>query len=1204
MADPLATAIKRLSPAAQKALRQSQRSSLTPAQAQLRPYVQAEEKKQRKKWSWLKPLEFVFDLLQRGQYTTANMVQSLIDKGDFGDTTKAAWEGITGKRKGTYKTTFFGGQDVGGPQTRGLYKAVTGKETPEALTKSLIKLPLGLGDISWADIIGFAGDVLLDPTTWMTFGGTRGAKFAADQFAEQVLKQRIGTIAPDLAKVAQKGFDAQKVVTLMAKNGDEAMKYMSQFIKKKDIARVFDKTLKKAYKEGLRLGPEEMQQRLLSVATEARDRAALEGSERLAVAAPQKFARGRGLDELMGVYGKTLAGEAPAVKGMGRGVAKEQATMKGLMDAVTQYEGFAKTVPRAGERAWTPFGAELFKGHRQPNVVSRTWDTLKEGLAKTKPGEMFEDAWWSVMNKGPVGALRKIFGFRNPYQKLLRAKEMRLRPQFRVEAEGQLLKLRELFEGVDDKLKNATRDIMAQAEKKEIDALMYMTEAMFDRPNAALAAWGLDKDQAQGVNKLVKGLKEYTDELFRVEQEYVKKGLLPEFGGRATYLPDHIQTADPILRRRSTALGPSAPGFTQQKTYTFMETSQQEIEKIRWLFGLDEESARILVKDKNWSTHSMDLQEMMMHRGIGHAQAVTNAKMVEQFREFGIPMGRQLIDDISKEGIERNQELMAGLMRAGGNLEELGLKPVQSPLMEGLYFDKDVAEIIDRVTTLSSSDEGMGKITKAFRWFSSHWRSIATLSPGFHLRNAQSNMFTLWMKNGPAALDVNSHLEAFVGTLYALGNKTTLKQSGIPESTINSILNRRVGGKTIRELAEHSRNTGLITRTTMAFDNPALVKEFTQGKNLLQKASPVRASRELGSVVESTPKFQSVLTDLKRMLKEGDEVSDDMIDWTVQESKKWFFDYDDLTDAERNVWKNVFPFYTWLRKNVALQLYTLGHYKHMMSIVPKAIRAAGDESISPEELDDYIREEAFVPTEREGEKVRGFRLDLPFKDINLIPLSFEVNDDGIPIPHFEGMGLWKDIMGAAHPLIKTVAEVGKNPRDIFRERDLGATAIAPRALRYLAVKPEVLQFLDGVARRVGAEDGLGIEKDSKGRMMIDSNLQRILENNFILLQRIAQLEESGETFLFPKLDEWLNETTGYSSGTTDMDKMFRSLSFLFGIKPREVDLDQTNYWRFREMLKEAETQRAKDRRREPSYQTRSMAYQRQQAMRMRRLGYK
>lgn len=49
--------------------------------------------------------------------------------------------------------------------------------------------------------------------------------------------------------------------------------------------------------------------------------------------------------------------------------------------------------------------------------------------------------------------------------------------------------------------------------------------------------------------------------------------------------------------------------------------------------------------------------------------------------------------------------------------------------------------------------------------------------------------------------------------------------------------------------------------------------------------------------------------------------------------KKYLFDYKDLTDSEREIFKRVFPFYTWTRKNIPLQLEALlTHPSRLMTV--------------------------------------------------------------------------------------------------------------------------------------------------------------------------------------------------------------------------------------------------------------------------------
>ena len=70
----------------------------------------------------MRPLQKFFDLLQRGQYLSANLTQEITDSIRTGeplsqaaaDAARGAWEGLTGKRKGTYTDVLFGERGLAG----------------------------------------------------------------------------------------------------------------------------------------------------------------------------------------------------------------------------------------------------------------------------------------------------------------------------------------------------------------------------------------------------------------------------------------------------------------------------------------------------------------------------------------------------------------------------------------------------------------------------------------------------------------------------------------------------------------------------------------------------------------------------------------------------------------------------------------------------------------------------------------------------------------------------------------------------------------------------------------------------------------------------------------------------------------------------------------------------------------------------------
>jgi len=55
--------------------------------------------------------------------------------------------------------------------------------------------------------------------------------------------------------------------------------------------------------------------------------------------------------------------------------------------------------------------------------------------------------------------------------------------------------------------------------------------------------------------------------------------------------------------------------------------------------------------------------------------------------------------------------------------------------------------------------------------------------------------------------------------------------------------------------------------------------------------------------------------------------------------RKFNIDYGDLTDVEKKVFKRVVPFYTWMRKNIPLQIEAMALTPGRQAVVPKGLRA-------------------------------------------------------------------------------------------------------------------------------------------------------------------------------------------------------------------------------------------------------------------------
>ena len=79
-------------------------------------------------------------------------------------------------------------------------------------------------------------------------------------------------------------------------------------------------------------------------------------------------------------------------------------------------------------------------------------------------------------------------------------------------------------------------------------------------------------------------------------------------------------------------------------------------------------------------------------------------------------------------------------------------------------------------------------------------------------------------------------------------------------------------------------------------------------------------------------------------------------------------------------------------------------------------------------------------------------------------------------------------------------------------------------------------------------------------------------------------------------------TAEYANKYEDIDKTFRSLSFVLGVKLKNIDIDQQNFWKYQKMLQDAEKEKAEDKNRRPGHEIRRNEYVQKQKEKMRKLG--
>jgi hypothetical protein len=1190
---------------------------------ELLPYLQQERAQQAEEKSWLTPLELVFDLLSRPQYLTANIGQDIAEGKSLDKILTGAWKGLTGERKGDWKTTLFGGKDVG--------EKAEGKGIFPGATWAKNKIPI-LGDIpivknlagTWEDAIGLLANIVLDPTTYMTFGMKAGAtaanKASARFAAKEAVKKSIfdaGNI-DDLAKMAKKGFDKNAFKELAERSIPGAEKYLKRFIAPKDMAKFNERLFNKSFKEMLGMTGKEFTEKMV--------KGTAEGSAELLERATDEFAKQgmKGLKFNIGEIAKInpnnklaqnyynfikLADDLPPSKiksiyedlleAGAEGSLNVEKIFGPSFDRFLDFKksmdwyrsaDFAANVAHLGERKVADFfGKEIGKGVRRPNFLAQTSEKIKSAIGRSPIGS-FGKAVAAKLD-GPVGWLKKTLNIKNPYEQMLGQMKMDNHYYADMLIHDGIAGVDSIYGKIDDKTLETVRDILDYGKAKNIaDPVKLLTD-----PQVSKMLSGAD---AKKVGKLLQQHRDLVQQWFLEESELAGKGLLVSFEPIANYLHHRSQVASKKIPTRE--LGPFRPGFTKHQVTDLTTIARQDQSVIKHFLGVDDATAK-KIADMGWSTTNMDLKEMMMYRAHAHARAVATANMAEMFAQFGVKL----------DPTTMTPDVAASLSRAG-EAAFAGMREIQTeiPALKGMLFDEDVANILDRIIPVVESDKGMGKLRKAMSYLTSMFKGYATLSPGFHLRNDRSNMVTGFINYGAGFLNPKRKLDGILLSAYGLygeeGMKKLVGKIGMKDYAINKLLNKTVGGKTYRQWAQVMREKGIISKASMGYNLEEAIEKLGTKDPLLKRLNPLatdnvyfKGSREVGAVIESSARAQGFLIDIEKMAGKGGGAASGMIDEAVRNVKKYFFDYEDLSKVEQQYLKKIIPFYSWIRKNIALQIDQLIRKPGTMGAVAKTVKAMTDEEA--EDVPEWARMQGGIPVDQSAEGIAQVLFpDLPFKDINQIPVMFDM-EGPIPVPKPQPQAAWDNFLSMAHPVFKTVTTLTGEGWDPFRRQQLDSKSPAPRAFRLLGKNPEVFAFIDSVFKAVGIKDGLGLEVDEKtNKIQMDGQAAKLLEDNFLLLRR---LDDMGDvvTNIFPQIEEELERLTGITSKYEDKQKVMRTLSTMLGFSQKDFDRDKQAEYEFRDALRRAEAERAKDRRKTPGSQRRSSRYYQSYQKRIRRL---
>lgn len=285
-----------------------------------------------------------------------------------------------------------------------------------------------------------------------------------------------------------------------------------------------------------------------------------------------------------------------------------------------------------------------------------------------------------------------------------------------------------------------------------------------------------------------------------------------------------------------------------------------------------------------------DVAQQLFAREMAHIDAMTNV----QLRDYLAKNFPQFVKDAKSA--------------------PAGWRAVESKGWEGMRVHPDLEQALAKVNGILADDAQVQVVLNAIDRLTNIYKRFAVLRPGFHTENLAGNAFNMYLADFDFT-KLPEYLNVVTGKAQAAVKLTPQEVEWFaphgmvnPDGTMDAIAYMKVKGVTGRG----------------QFSPYGMVREFAQKSGLEaggKKWNPLskdfalsQKSLAVGQSVEDTSRAALFLDGLEKGLTN---------DEAVARVQKYLFDYDDLTPFEQQVRRFALPWYTWLRKNTALQLESL-----------------------------------------------------------------------------------------------------------------------------------------------------------------------------------------------------------------------------------------------------------------------------------------
>ena len=286
-----------------------------------------------------------------------------------------------------------------------------------------------------------------------------------------------------------------------------------------------------------------------------------------------------------------------------------------------------------------------------------------------------------------------------------------------------------------------------------------------------------------------------------------------------------------------------------------------------------------------------------------------------------------------------------------------------------VFLPDEMAKLYNEYHGLMFNQSKKNGLLRVYDSLSTLYKKAAYLwNPGHIMRDFQGNVF-------------NNYLMGVVDpTEYADGLKALRKADGV--------LSTPRGDLKYTDIYEQAQKMGIVD-SVMKHELPLNVGKQEKGY-----------SRMMRQATYATDGWTR-MTGFVHNLKAGQDYAQ-----AAATTKKFLFDYFDLTAFEKKVMRRIVPFYTWMRKNIPLQFKTLISDPRIFARLNDVQNAIAGGPIDWDEKPDYIQD--MMAIQPMGSD-KYFSNTLPWQDLTKIPTGLD--SDSL-----------SDFLSSVNPLIRAPIE--------------------------------------------------------------------------------------------------------------------------------------------------------------------------------------